>query len=400
MGNYVVNPYTLKTSEQGQGIDFSWGSSRMQGYRCNMLDFTLNEPKLGHLNTFSLFLVFDGHGNADCSWNTAQQFAKFLSTQGLLQELKDDTIYDKEAIKEILKRTIMTYDKELEKIVRKELRSGTTASGILITSNHLFIINLGDSRTILCRNREIMFETVDHDTKNSSERERIYKAGGFIKSTYVNGAVNITRSLGNYDLKQSPASEENQQIISVEPDITVIDRNRNEDDFIVILTDGLTRKDGLTSQQIIEYIIKRYPAKQSEKDLCEELMDYTLNQGAKDNMAITIIKFDNSTLKRENQMIKNDLELNEKIIEATRIHTQNIITNNIYRRLSTSLQEIQDNNQELFLEEATQGYGFKLKKPMIEAEIGRLKAENRRKVRAELCRQWDEEKAKREDNKN
>ena len=394
MGSYLANPVTMKNSKQGQGIDFAWGSSTMQGIRTTMFDFVLNEPHLEHLRTFSLFLVFDGHGRQDCSFNAAKQLAKYLIHQELIKELTDDTNYNPESIKELIKRTIIKYDTELERIVEKDVRSGSTISGVLITPNHFFILNLGDSKTILCRDKKIAFETTDHITGNPEERNRIYNAGGMISSTYVNGHINITRSLGNYDMKKSLDLPPNQQIISAEPDVTIMERKRNQDDFIVILTDGITKR--MTNQEIVDYIIKRYPFKQSEKEMCEETMEYNLRKGAKDNMAITLVKFDNSTLQKQEEKLENELKLNEKILLATRLHFQNITENELYKTMSISLKEIEEENQELFSEEVTQGFGFELKKPIIMNEIQKLKEEHHNKVRAK----WLEKEREAEQSKS
>ena len=116
---------------------------------------------------------------------------------------------------------------------------GSTITGVFITPDNFFFINLGNSKNILCRNKKIHFRTMNHDLKLRGERERVFEAGGRISSNFINVRQKVTRSLGNFDMKQSRRLDQNSQIISAEPEITIIPRSRDKDDFIAITTTGV-----------------------------------------------------------------------------------------------------------------------------------------------------------------
>jgi len=61
-----------------------------------------------------------------------------------------------------------------------EDKSGSTAVCALISPSHIYIANCGDSRSVLCRNGQVMFSTQDHKPVNPAEKERIQNAGGSV----------------------------------------------------------------------------------------------------------------------------------------------------------------------------------------------------------------------------
>ena len=73
--------------------------------------------------------------------------------------------------------------------VDQELRSygpateltGSTATVIMIKHDDLYVANLGDSRAIACVQGVNKSLTVDHNTSNAKERERVIAMGGNIK---------------------------------------------------------------------------------------------------------------------------------------------------------------------------------------------------------------------------
>lgn len=67
----------------------------------------------------------------------------------------------------------------------------------------MYIANVGDSRTVLCRNGKLRLASQDHKPSRADEEERVHKAGGFVAHRRVRGRdgqggknaiVGITRS--------------------------------------------------------------------------------------------------------------------------------------------------------------------------------------------------------------
>lgn len=69
---------------------------------------------------------------------------------------------------------------------------GCTACVVLITKDHLYCANSGDSRACLAKKLEnkkvnIIELSYDHKPNNEAEKERIEAAGGFVFLNRING---------------------------------------------------------------------------------------------------------------------------------------------------------------------------------------------------------------------
>ena len=79
----------------------------------------------------------------------------------------------------------------LEKVAGSQ--SGSTAvTAILINKEKLLVANVGDSRGVLCKRRDIEQITVDHEPEK--EKELVESKGGFVSQTpgIINQAMCLT----------------------------------------------------------------------------------------------------------------------------------------------------------------------------------------------------------------
>jgi len=67
----------------------------------------------------------------------------------------------------------------------------------------LYVSNVGDSRVVLCIGNNSVQLSQDHNPTNPQETKRIRNAGGYISHKRVNGFLNLSRSLGDYSLKEN-----------------------------------------------------------------------------------------------------------------------------------------------------------------------------------------------------
>ena len=84
---------------------------------------------------------------------------------------------------------------------------GCTATVVLISQSHYICANAGDSRTVLARSQgsDMCFPlSDDHKPDNPAEKARIEAAGGFVEDNRVNGSLNLSRSLGDFEYKNKP----------------------------------------------------------------------------------------------------------------------------------------------------------------------------------------------------
>jgi len=99
--------------------------------------------------------------------------------------------------------------------------SGSTATVCVVRNGaELAVAHVGDSRAMLCRKASALQLTEDHEPELDGERERIERCNGRITwSSFgrprVNGILEMTRSIGDMDLKKCG--------VTAEPDVHVLE---------------------------------------------------------------------------------------------------------------------------------------------------------------------------------
>ena len=69
---------------------------------------------------------------------------------------------------------------------------------LLMTKHTYYVANIGDSRAVLSRGGQVVPLSFDHKPDLTEERNRIEKAGGFVKEGRVNGTLSLSRSFGDF----------------------------------------------------------------------------------------------------------------------------------------------------------------------------------------------------------
>jgi len=127
-------------------------------------------------------------------------------------------------------------------------KSGTTATAVVVVGNTLACGNVGDSSAILAvgRGKEPVQLTFEHKASNEDEKKRVKAAGGlvvwFSGGWRVNGTMAVSRSIGDESMGS---------VLIPEPYVfehTITE----EDDFVVIATDGLW--DVMTPIQVSDFV--------------------------------------------------------------------------------------------------------------------------------------------------
>lgn len=193
----------------------------MQGWRKSQEDAHIARTDLP--DGVCLFGVFDGHGGKEVSIYVKEKFVEELVK---LEEFKSRDYGG------ALKACFLKMDvimKEPEGVARlKQIQdehgnpdpfsggmarednesiakfTGCTATVVLISQSHYFCANAGDSRTVLARSsgpQQCFPLSDDHKPDNAPEKARIEAAGGFVEENRVNGSLNLSRSLGDFEYK-------------------------------------------------------------------------------------------------------------------------------------------------------------------------------------------------------
>lgn len=190
--------------------------------------------------------VFDGHGGNKVSSYLSDQFNEIF--YDYINE--NDTISNKQIISKIT-TTLQSIDKEIMKKDELEYQGSTAAISVINPVVGSFItINVGDSRVVLSRNGTAVPLTEDHKPNSSEERKRIEKLGGTVdllpdKGYRVNGNLLVSRAIG--DRAEGP-------VISSEPTIKTFPIDEDQDQFIIVASDGLW--DILSSQKAVNFVNK------------------------------------------------------------------------------------------------------------------------------------------------
>jgi serine/threonine protein phosphatase PrpC len=75
--------------------------------------------------------------------------------------------------------------------------AGCTANVCLLSPEHVFVANAGDSRSVACCRGHPVPLSYDHKPDDRAEYRRIRKAGGFVHNGRINHTLNMSRSLGD-----------------------------------------------------------------------------------------------------------------------------------------------------------------------------------------------------------
>lgn len=203
------------------------------------------------LNEFiQMYGVFDGHAGKEVS-----EYLLNNLPQALSHFLLNINFTDEVAVKNAITNAYIELDK---KMLEQQLKSGSTAVVVLYSLGVLYLINLGDSRSILFTNEgKILYETRDH--KPNDEKQRIELAGGFVSNgepPRVNGFLAVSRAFGDFYFKSLPKYNPRGPI-SVIPDITRINITGTPEinqKYLLLASDGLY--DAFTSQNAVDSIIR------------------------------------------------------------------------------------------------------------------------------------------------
>ena len=260
----------------------------MQGWRKRQEDAHLAAVSKGEKKDIDVFGVFDGHGGKEISSFVSNHFLEELvANKNLPSDMSlalketfikmDEIMQTKEGIEEIKKYSRQSKEED-ERQSKNEpansqmqllaqlmppkdpeandifMRTGCTACvmGIDESNKKIYFANAGDSRVVLCRKGVAEEGSQDHKPEMESEKNRIYKADGWISEGRVKGNLNLTRGFGDLEYKQNKSLKPEEQMITANPDIKIIDYNKDID-FIIIGCDGIW--DCLNNQQACDFVI-------------------------------------------------------------------------------------------------------------------------------------------------
>ncbi|CAL8348539.1 unnamed protein product [Boreogadus saida] len=323
MGAFLDKPKTEKHNAHGEGNGLRYGLSSMQGWRVEMEDAHNAMPELPAqgMADWAFFAVYDGHAGSRVAHYCSKHLLEhiFSAGSGLLgtDNDSDDSTADPispvcltvEAVKTGIRSGFLHIDEHMRRCNGMD-RSGSTAVGVLLSPDHLFFINCGDSRAVLYRNARVCFSTLDHKPCNPQEKERIQNAGGSVMIQRVNGSLAVSRALGDFDYKCVDGKGQTEQLVSPEPDVFEMVRSPELDQFVVLACDGIW--DVMSNEELCEFVRSRLEVSHDLERVCNELVDTCLHKGSRDNMSVVLVCFPNAPQISE-EAVRKDADLNKHL---------------------------------------------------------------------------------------
>jgi serine/threonine protein phosphatase PrpC len=153
----------------------------------------------------------------------------------------------------------------------RKYRPGTTLLVVLIRNNKVWYAHAGDSRIYYQTGRKLFQITKDH--------------------SYVEELID-KKEITREEAQDHPRKNEITNAVgihpNIEPEICKEPLNPNDDDYILMCSDGLTNE--LTDKEILE-ILKN---NKNDKAKADQLIALTLEKGASDNVTVQLIRFYNT----------------------------------------------------------------------------------------------------------
>eukprot|EP00903_Cladosiphon_okamuranus_P008714 g8348.t1 len=226
-------------------------------------------------------------------------------------------------VKEAISEAFAAADKEFIATSRLP-EAGSTATTCLVLGSRLYIANVGDSRTVLCRGGKLRMASADHKPCRPDEQERIQRAGGFVAHRRVMGELAVSRAFGDSEFKgggpaagnsgrggsssasregapqngnndddEDAAMEEREtayaQLITAEPEFLVSEITP-QDEFLVLACDGVF--DVLTSEEVVADVYEKMKIHGDAQRCCEDLTEKAIvERRTRDNVSLVLVVF-------------------------------------------------------------------------------------------------------------
>ena len=229
----------------------------------------------------NFFGVYDGHGGKFVSNFLAESLPNLFIDKRIIYPVSRD--YINKAFKFLEQKVLK------QKYLDKALHCGSTCLvGIhykKADQDYLNVMNVGDTRCVLCRDNFAIPLTKDHKPMWPEERHRIEKIGG---KPYFDGDdwrikdLSVSRAFGDFDAEP---------FVINTPDIFRYKLDKN-DKFLIFACDGLW--DVLSNQDVINFVLNECYDKDlitrinKNNNIARRIAEYALKKGSTDNLTVIV----------------------------------------------------------------------------------------------------------------
>jgi len=279
-------PDRTVSSESGSlhSGSISWATCGMRGWRPAMEDAHVVQSLAPLCSDLALFAVLDGHGGKQVS-----ELAACLLVDMVQAAYKEQISAGSQppsmatALEEALPRLDTSLRsgpwgmaRLLPGMLHPFASCGSTAcvAAVDLSRREVVVANVGDSRAMLVRKGKAIPLTDDHKPENPQERSRIQAAGGQVLKIgpchRVDGNLNLSRALGDFDLKANSRLPAHKQKVIAVPDTSTTKFQGGSQELLVIGCDGLFER--LSNQDVADVVWPRWKQGMSLERIGQELL--------------------------------------------------------------------------------------------------------------------------------
>lgn len=261
----------------------------MHGYRLEMEDYHSIAMPWSQQPDTGYFAVYDGHSGAAAAQFTAAHLPAALEAVVAQQP----AILTSPALQPKVVEAIMQLDTQLlqeEAKAGKELGGCTAVFAAISRKNAseftVSVGNIGDSRCIHGRAKGGCRRLLhDHGPELPAEAARIRHAGGTVEMNRVDGALAMSRALGDTKYKKGKGLSPTEQKVIPVPDLLTVEVQQG--DFIIMACDGLF--EAMTDEAVAACVAAELQKKPDPAAAASALCSLSLERGSKDNMSAIVV---------------------------------------------------------------------------------------------------------------
>lgn len=273
MGLILPKPCLSKVVERAGNEYCAAACASVNGYRTSMEDAHMLVSE-GNADV-SYFGIFDGHSGDKCSIWVAEKMPSKLK-----------------ALKEpVTAEALETLCQELDEEFLRQASTdgGSTGTFCLVRKDgRLQIVNVGDSRILLCRQGELLFATEDHKPYDPKEEDRIVRAGGTVVNNRVDGDLAVSRAFGDSVFKiKGTRNYRSQKVIAI-PDVT--EKAWQPGDVVVLACDGVF-EGSFSNKEVCKFVQEQIPKCWGDLAVvAARVCDEAIRRGSKDNISCMVVQ--------------------------------------------------------------------------------------------------------------
>ncbi|KAF4660691.1 hypothetical protein FOL47_007059 [Perkinsus chesapeaki] len=249
--------------------------------------------------------VLDGHGGQCCVEYVSQHLFRNIAAQlqNTPRQRKKGGLNETKKLEKFLRKGFEVTEHNFTSIFGKKRKdtSGCTACVVVFYGPNvdgelnLITAHLGDTRAVLCRSGRAVQLTEDHKPDNKKERQRIEAlpkglvclVQGIWRVVKVDlrgvQGLAVSRAFGDQQLKTP------EPYVSAEPEIGVTQIDFDQDEFVVVATDGIWDK--IENQEAVNHL-RKYRGLGKLDEGIKELMDIAEKRGSEDDKTVMVFTMD------------------------------------------------------------------------------------------------------------